>query len=698
MRLGVSFLKSKIARRFSLMFLLCAFLPTVTLVVLAYMRVVSQLQDQALIRLKRDAQAYGLSLFDRMIRVENALQAIGRTVAVENLNKVELYESYADELRPLFRGVLLLTEAREIIPVFDTIQGRAWEEKLTLEQQENNKPYVLTIPVVGDNNRIFIGVNVNRAPGKRFSVIGELKLGYFWGVGEEPLLPPMTELSVFDAEGTPIMVSFNGASGRLPEAKAKQVGRDLRVFSYEYKGADYFAASANIFIESRFQYTGWNIILSQARDDVMASIATFRSTFPFVVLLFLLTILYLSMSFIRKGLDPLEKLKAGTRRVAKKDFSTTVEVTGDDEFGELARAFNDMTGKLDKQFTTMSVLGEIDRAILSSFERKKILTTTLQRLKDFFQCDIASFVKSSRSTPNHIKLYILRGRRASDPQIEYHTVQQHEISLFFASGEYRIIEDGEVQSFFHNDRGVQCVQLLVLPIVVDGKSNRALLLGYGQHHQFNEDELTQARKIGNQLAIGLANSRLLEDLENLAMGTIEALARTVDAKSKWTSGHSERVAELARQIGQTMGLAPKELETIYRGGLLHDIGKIGIPLAILDKPGKLTDEEYAEIKTHPQIGGKILEPIDVYEDILPIVVQHHERYDGKGYPEGLKGDEIDPRARILSVADVWDALVSDRPYRGGWVEERARETIIQGSGSSFDPRVVDVFLGVLEAR
>ena len=144
-----------------------------------------------------------------------------------------------------------------------------------------------------------------------------------------------------------------------------------------------------------------------------------------------------------------------------------------------------------------------------------------------------------------------------------------------------------------------------------------------------------------------------------------------------------------------MGMSQAEVDTLNRGGLLHDIGKIGIPVSLLDKPGKLTEEEFAEIKTHPEIGEKILEPIEAYKDITPMIVQHHERYDGKGYPRGLSGEAIDLNARILCVADVYDALVSNRPYRQGWIQQKATTFIAEGAGSHFDPEVVRVFSEVV---
>ena len=146
------------------------------------------------------------------------------------------------------------------------------------------------------------------------------------------------------------------------------------------------------------------------------------------------------------------------------------------------------------------------------------------------------------------------------------------------------------------------------------------------------------------------------------------------------------------KIARVMGFDAKMIDNIHRGAYLHDIGKIGIPLNIIDKPGKLTDEEYEKIKEHPLIGAKIIEPIEAYEDVIPIILYHHERYDGKGYPHGLSGENISISARILALADVYDALVSSRPYREGWVKEKVIDLIKKESGTHFDPKVVDAFL------
>ncbi len=184
----------------------------------------------------------------------------------------------------------------------------------------------------------------------------------------------------------------------------------------------------------------------------------------------------------------------------------------------------------------------------------------------------------------------------------------------------------------------------------------------------------------------------LEALKQSDIGTFTSLARAIDAKSAWTAGHSERVTSIALKIARAMDLTPYNLNIISRGGMLHDIGKIGTPAAILDKSGRLDAEEIRIMREHVNIGVRILEPIPGFRDILPIIAQHHEWFDGSGYPEGLAGENIDLHARILTVADCYDALVSDRPYRRGLTTVQAIELLQRTSGTQFDPKVVKVFM------
>lgn len=219
----------------------------------------------------------------------------------------------------------------------------------------------------------------------------------------------------------------------------------------------------------------------------------------------------------------------------------------------------------------------------------------------------------------------------------------------------------------------------------------------------SKDEFEELGSAFNAMSLNIAehfdeNKRLIADLRELNLGTIHALAKAVDAKSPWTAGHAERVTNLAVELGRILGVSPQELEDLKIGGLLHDIGKIGVYESLLDKPGKLTEEEFAHVREHPAKGAEILKPIKAYVSIVPIVEQHHECFDGSGYPHGLAGDQIVRTARIMAVADVFDALFSDRPYRKGWNIKDVMQHICLKAGNSFDPEVVNALTTLWDAK
>ncbi len=174
------------------------------------------------------------------------------------------------------------------------------------------------------------------------------------------------------------------------------------------------------------------------------------------------------------------------------------------------------------------------------------------------------------------------------------------------------------------------------------------------------------------------------------------LSNAIDAKDTYTNGHSRRVAEYSREIARRYGFSESEQEQVYMIGLLHDVGKIGIPDTILNKPGKLTNEEFAIIKTHPSIGAEILKNITEFPEISHGAHWHHERYDGRGYPDGLKGDEIPIIAQIISVADAYDAMTSRRSYRSVMLQEKVRSEIFNGIGTQFAPKFATIMLEMID--
>lgn len=203
------------------------------------------------------------------------------------------------------------------------------------------------------------------------------------------------------------------------------------------------------------------------------------------------------------------------------------------------------------------------------------------------------------------------------------------------------------------------------------------------------DQMKLINKINDELA------DKNEELEKSYLDTIGILRQTVEAKDPYTRGHSDRVSEYSVLIGQKLNLDEKTLHTLKIGGLFHDIGKIGIPDSILLKESKLDDNEYSQIKNHPSIGAHILGNVQMFADIIPIVLHHHERYDGHGYPSQLKGDDIPYIARIAAVADTFDAMTSKRSYRNALPLDVVKDEIKRCENTQFDPEIAEVFLNIL---
>jgi HD-GYP domain-containing protein (c-di-GMP phosphodiesterase class II) len=200
--------------------------------------------------------------------------------------------------------------------------------------------------------------------------------------------------------------------------------------------------------------------------------------------------------------------------------------------------------------------------------------------------------------------------------------------------------------------------------------------------------------IANESAIYLENAMLFDDVRELMMGVLHSLTSAVDAKDAYTCGHSERVALLSRRLARELRLPEALVERIYMAGILHDVGKIGVPEAVLHKTGKLTDEEFEQMKKHPQIGARILADIKQVQDLIPGVLHHHERYDGRGYPAKLSGENIPLMGRLICIADCFDAMTSNRTYRRALPLEVALMEVRRCAGTQFDPAMAESFLQI----
>ena len=240
------------------------------------------------------------------------------------------------------------------------------------------------------------------------------------------------------------------------------------------------------------------------------------------------------------------------------------------------------------------------------------------------------------------------------------------------------------------------------PLIAKGQVKGVLEIFQRDAYQLNSEQVAFLEMLAGQAAIAIDSSQLFENLQSsnsdliLAYDeTIEGWSRAVDLRDEETEGHSQRVTDMTLRMANKMGLKPEELLHVRRGALLHDIGKIGIPDSILLKPGPLTDEEWVIMRKHPQLAHDMLKPIAYLGTAIEIPWCHHEKWDGTGYPRGLKGEDIPLAARIFAVVDVWDALLSNRPYRKAWPVDKARTYIQEQAGKYFDPHAVDMFLKLI---
>jgi putative nucleotidyltransferase with HDIG domain len=238
---------------------------------------------------------------------------------------------------------------------------------------------------------------------------------------------------------------------------------------------------------------------------------------------------------------------------------------------------------------------------------------------------------------------------------------------------------------------------LVVPLWVGDTLWGAINIEEVQPHAFDEDDVRLVQAVADQVGSALHSATLYKRLDSAYVGTAEALAAAFEAKDSYSPSHSHEVVRRAEAVGRRLGLTEDELRVLRLGAIFHDIGKIAVPESILNKRGRLTDAEREEIKRHTLVGERILSAVEFLEPVLPLVRHEHERWDGRGYPDGLVGKEIPLGSRIILACDAYDAMTNDRPYRPAMTEGQARAELLAGAGTQFDERVISALLQVLEA-
>ncbi len=358
--------------------------------------------------------------------------------------------------------------------------------------------------------------------------------------------------------------------------------------------------------------------------------------------------------------------------------------------------------QIRRQLDRLAALRTIDQTIASVLDLRLMLSLLLDQVIAQLHVDAADVLLLN---PHTQTLEYAAGRGFRTNAIERSRLRLGEGHAGRVALERRTVSVHDMRT----EKGIVRSNLLAgedfefyhgAPLIAKGQVKGVLEVFLRSHREPDDEWLNFFETLAGQVAIAVDNVTLFEGLQraNLELGlaydaTIEGWSHALDLRDKETEGHSQRVTDKTVEIARDLGMSEEQLIHVRRGALLHDIGKMGVPDGILLKPGKLTDEEWVIMSKHPQFAYDMLAPIAYLRPALDIPYCHHEKWDGTGYPRGLKGEQIPLPARIFAVVDVYDALTSDRPYSKAWTKEKALGYIREQSGHHFDPRVVDAFLG-----
>jgi len=431
------------------------------------------------------------------------------------------------------------------------------------------------------------------------------------------------------------------------------------------------------------------------------------------------------LTFCQKGKNVAEVIEElqdegwiGETKAKRKDSSLfDVEFSASlvkDEVGNpvcMMASFVDITDRknaqkqIQQQLQRITALRNIDVTITASLDLRVTLNIFLDYVTNQLAVDAATVLLLNPNS-NTLEYAASRGFRSNALQhTRLHPGEGHAGRAALERCMVHIPNLAEAENGFSRSPHLNAenfIDYYGVPLIAKGHVNGILEIFHRAPLGTDREWLDFLEALAAQAAIAIDNASLFDNLQRLNIDlilaydtTIEGWSRALDYRDKETEGHSQRVTEMTVKIARAMGINEEEIVHMKRGALLHDIGKLGVPDAILFKPGKLTDEEWEIMKRHSVIAYELLSPISYLRPALDIPYCHHEKWDGTGYPRGLKGEEIPLAARIFAVVDVWDALYSDRPYRPGWSEEKAKEYLRQQAGAHFDPKVVDVFLSMI---
>ena len=385
-----------------------------------------------------------------------------------------------------------------------------------------------------------------------------------------------------------------------------------------------------------------------------------------------------------------------------RDISTGLH---DDELKDLARAFNKITADLEKKIAELENSRNLTKEL---FQKLGYAVTSGQQLNAFLNIIIQSMAKVLKAETSFVALYDKRG---TGLYVENYFGAQNNLSKNMKLPDDRgviglainnvkpiMLEKGGIKAL-PEDEPLIYDNIMCIPIVAGGKVIGLLgVINQEESEKYRSENLPLLENIANQTAISIRNFELNKDIEDSYYETLVSLARVIEAKDRYTRHHLEKVEQYVGMMADKLKLDDKSKKILKGSAALHDLGKVGIGDDILNKESTFTPEEYDVMKQHAIIGENILKPLRSMEKLSKVVRHHHEFYDGSGYPDGLKGEEIPLLSRILTIADIYEALITERPYKEAMTKEAAMNTIKSYSGNKLDPKLVDIFIDLVRSK
>jgi HD-GYP domain-containing protein (c-di-GMP phosphodiesterase class II)/HAMP domain-containing protein len=403
---------------------------------------------------------------------------------------------------------------------------------------------------------------------------------------------------------------------------------------------------------------------------------------------------------------PVRDLNRQAALIASGDFTVKTKQLHEDEIGELSGSLNLMADKiggyindLSERMKSIAIMNRIDKAVLATVSRKDLIYRVTSFVSELFsECTVTLVMEEAEKERYHLLTHFEKGVAGKQQENTYvyfsdlgEKIVRNNRSFYSVS----MTKDPGMLNFTNTLLKRRFYSFMNIPIILDDAYQGSLIVGKDIDVPFTDSQEQILRALADQVGVAMKSLRFLEEKDKLYSGILEALSKTIDAKSRWTGGHSSRVSLYSDKIASKAGLEEEFAEDLKIAAALHDIGKIGVPELLLDKPGRLTDDEFGIIKSHPESGAAIIESIPGYDRFIKGVLFHHEHWDGSGYPYGLSGESIPLMARILTAADIYDAIKSDRPYRRGMGHKEALTVLNYEKRRKLDPDIADILIGII---